>query len=153
MLRYVSLIAPLLMRRGTSNPVKAMTGYVGALFLSVFAGIFFLATIFTWVSEQYGLDVAFLTIALIFTAGAVSLTVMARVPRNVELKKLADREAEIKGLLAAGQDPLSGHIPDELLTHPVSQQILAQIEDRPWTASAAAMGLGLLISRQLVDAD
>ncbi|MEM7729274.1 MAG: hypothetical protein AAF311_08365 [Pseudomonadota bacterium] len=152
MLRYATIIAPLLMRKGTPNPVRVLTGYMGALFLTVIAGVFFLAALFTWIATNYGLDVAFLCIALILTAGAIGLTIMARVSQTVALKKAEDRHARIKGMLAAKEDPLSEHIPEEVLTHPISQKILAQVEDRPFVAGATAVGLGIMLSRQLLDA-
>lgn len=151
MLRYATIIAPLLMRKGTPNPVRVLTGYMGALFLTVIAVIFFLAALFTWIAVNFGLDVAFLAIALILSAGAIALTIMARVSQTIALKKSADRHARIKGMLAAKEDPLSEHIPDEILTHPLSQKILAQVEERPWVAGATAMGLGMMIARQLID--
>ncbi|MGB3457616.1 MAG: phage holin family protein [Litorimonas sp.] len=153
MLRYATIVAPLLMRKGTPNPVRVLTGYVGALFLTLLAGIFLLAALFTWIATTYGLDVAFLTIAVILAVGAIGLTIMARVSQTIALKKTADRHARIKGMLAAKDDPLSEHIPDEVLTHPLSQKILAQVEDRPFMAGATAVGLGMMLSRQLLDAD
>ncbi|WP_298916000.1 hypothetical protein [uncultured Algimonas sp.] len=150
MLRYATFIAPLLMRKGTPNPVRVLTGYMGALFLSIFAGIFFLAALFTWIATTYGLDVAFLVIALILSVGAIGLTIMARVSQTIALKKAKDRHARIKGMLAAKEDPLSEHIPEEILTHPISQKILAQVEDKPFVAGATALGLGIMLSRQLL---
>jgi hypothetical protein len=141
------------MRKGTPNPIRVLTGYMGALFLTIIAGVFFLAALFTWIATTYGLDVAFLTIALILTAGAIGLTIMARVSQTVALKKVEDRHARIKGMLAAKDDPLSDHIPDEVLTHPISQKILAQVEERPFAAGATAVGLGMMLSRQLMDAE
>lgn len=140
------------MRKGTPNPVRVLTGYMGALFLTVFAAIFFLAALFTWIATTYGLDVAFLTIALILTVGAIGLTIMARVSQTVKLKTEADRQARIKAMLNAKQDPLSEHIPEEILTHPLSQKILAQVEDKPWMATTTALGIGVMLSRQLLDA-
>lgn len=153
MLKYASLLAPLLMRNGTPNPVRVFTGYVGAMFLSVFAAIFFLAALFVWIATNYGLDVAFLTVALILTVGAIGLTIMARVSQTVKLKTEADRHERIQAMLAAKSDPLADHIPDEWLTHPASQKILAQIEDKPFVAAAAAAGLGLALSSKIVSGD
>lgn len=152
MLRYATIIAPLLMRKGTPNPVRVLTGYMGALFLTIFAVIFFLAALFTWIATTYGLDVAFLTIALILTAGAIGLTIMARVSQTIKLKTQKDREARIQAMLNAKDDPLYDHIPDELLRHPLSQKILAQVEDKPWMATTTAVGLGVMLSNQLLNA-
>ena len=151
MLRYASFIAPLLMRKGTPNPIRVMTGYMGALFLTVFAGIFLLAALFTWIATTFGLDIAFLTIAIILAVGAIGLTIMARRSRTIDLKTEHDRRERIHAMLAAKNDPLSEHIPNEVLEHPLSQKILAQVEDKPWVASAAAVGVGMMLSRGLLD--
>ena len=151
MLRYLSVIAPLLMRDGTPNPVRVMTGYMGALVLTLFAGVFFLAALFTWIATTFGLDVAFLTLALILTAGAIGLTIMARRSKTIDLKLENDRKERIAAMLAAKDDPLSDHIPQDVLYHPVSQKILAQVEDKPLVAGATALGLGVMLSRQLLN--
>lgn len=152
MLRYVTMIAPLLMRKGTPNPVRVLTGYMGAFFLTGFAAIFLLAALFTWITNNYGLDVAFLSLGLILMFGAIGLTIMARISQTIALKKIDDRHARIKGMLAAKDDPLAAHVPDEVLTHPISQKILAQVEDKPLVASVTAVGLGVILSQQLMDA-
>ncbi|GLQ21170.1 hypothetical protein ACFFUB_06590 [Algimonas porphyrae] len=152
MLRYVTLIAPLLMRKGTPNPVRVLTGYMGAFFLTGFAAIFLLAALFTWITKTYGLDIAFLSLGVIFAIIAIGLTIMARVSQTIQLKKAEDRHARIKGMLAAKDDPLAAHVPDDVLTHPISQKILAQVEDKPLVAGVTAVGLGVLLSRQLIDA-
>ncbi len=151
MLRYATIIAPLLMRKGTPNPVRVLTGYMGALFMTLFAGVFFLAALFTWIATSFGLDVAFLTIALILTLGAIALTIMARVSKTIELKKVEDRHLRIKTMLASKEDPLSDHIPEDVLMHPFTQKVLAQVEDKPWIASATALGLGMMLSHQFLD--
>lgn len=150
MLRYVSLIAPLLLRKGTPNPVRVLTGYMGAFFLTALAAVFLLCALFTWITKTYGLDVAFLAVGLLLAIGAIGLTIMARVSQTVALKKKSDRDARIKGMLAAKEDPLSGHIPDDVLSHPLSQKILAQVEDRPLAAGATAVGVGVLLSQQIL---
>ncbi len=151
MFKYVSILAPLLMRSGTPNPVRVLTGYLGALVLTGLAGVFFLAALFTWIATTYGLDVAFLVIAGILTLGAIGLTLMARHSQTVKLKTEADRHARIEAMLKAKDDPLSNHIPNELLHHPLAQKILAQVEDKPWIASATAVGVGVMLSRSLLD--
>lgn len=152
MLKYVSILAPLILRKGSPNPVKTLTNYMGAILLGILAGLFFLAALFTWVATNYGLDLAFLTVGLSFMVLAIVLLTMAKISQARTLKLQSEREARIKGLLATRDDPLADHIPDELLAHPVSQKVLAQIEDKPLVASAAALGVGVLLSHQLMDA-
>jgi len=152
MLKYVTMIAPLLLKRGTANPVKTLTGYMGAFFLMGISAVFFLAALFTWIASNYGLDVAFLAIALILMVVAIGLTVMARLSQSAAAKESESRNAQIKAILAAREDPLADHIPEELLTHPMSQKILAQVEEKPFIAGMTAIGLGVMLSRQIFEA-
>lgn len=151
MLKYVTLIAPLLLKHATSSPVKTLSGYMGAVLLLGLAAIFFLAALFTWTASHYGLDVAFLVTALILMIAAIGLIVMARRTKAKTIKDTEERYAQIKGMLAAKDDPLGQHVPDDILSHPAVQKILAEIEEKPFLASAAAIGLGLVISRQIFD--
>lgn len=151
MLKYVSIIAPLILRRGTKNPVRTLSGYMGAIVLTIIAAIFLLAALFTWIASNYGLDLAFLTVGLIFVLGALTLVIIARRSEIKGRKLQEERHAQIKGLLAATDDPLAEHIPDDILMHPISQKVLAQVEDKPLMAGATAVGLGVILSRQLMD--
>ena len=129
-----------------------MTGYAAALIFAVFAGIFFLAALFTWIAIDYGLDLAFLAVAAILLVIAIAFAISAQISKQKALREAEQQREQIQGLLAAKADPLAEHIPEELLTHPVSQKILGQIEESPIAASATALGLGVLLSHQLLDA-
>jgi predicted ferric reductase len=152
MLKYATFIVPMLLRLGnTSSSAKDVRGQIGVLALMSVALTFFLAAVFTWVAKTYSLDIAFLVIALILTAAAIVLTLKGRIAKASSLKETINRDAKIKGVLAAKADPLSEYIPDEILTHPVVQKALAQIEDKPFLSALVAIVLGMIVSNQLLD--
>lgn len=148
MLRFATVILPMLLRLGTPNPVKAVGGYIGVFLLSGLAAIFFLAALFTWVARNYGLDVAFLTIALILTLFAVGLTVKSRAAKRDTSKATLNQ-----GSPDITEDPLAAYIPDDLLADPTVQKILEQIKDKPFIASLIALFIGIVLSTQLRNRD
>lgn len=150
MLRFATLILPMLLRLGAPNPVKAVSGFIGVFLLSGLAAIFFLAALFTWVARNYGLDIAFLTIALIMTLFAVGLTVKSRAAKRGARKTKLKGE---KALSDSTEDPLAAYIPDDLLADPTVQKVLDQIKDKPFIASIIALIIGLVLSTQLRDRD
>lgn len=152
MLKYATIIVPMLLKLGNStSAVKNARSQVGVFALTIVAILFFLAALFTWVAKTYSLDIAFLVIGLIMAAFALGLTVKNRLARAAALKAAINRDSELKGVLAAKADPLSEYIPDDVLTHPVAQKILAQIEDRPFLSALMAVILGIILSSQFLD--
>lgn len=148
MLRFVTVILPMLLRLGTPNPVKAVGGYISVVLLSVLAAIFFLAALFTWVARHYGLDVAFLTIAIILTLFAVGLTVKSRsAKRNARRANFNQSSSDIT------EDPLAAYISDDLLADPIVQKLLDQIKEKPFIASLIALIIGVVLSSQIPNRD
>jgi Na+/phosphate symporter len=150
MFKFVTFFLPLLMRLGTTNPAKTARGQIGVFLLSLFAAIFFLAAIFTWVTRNYGADVGFLTIGIILTLFAIGLAVRTRraqqSPRKARLKSA-------KNSPASADDPLAAYISDDLLADPTVQKFLDQIKDKPFLATIVAFIIGLILSTQLPDSD
>lgn len=152
MLKYATIIVPMLLKLGNStSAAKNARSQVGVFALTIVAILFFLAALFTWVAKTYSLDIAFLVIGLIMAAFALGLTVKNRLARAAALRAATNRDSELKGVLAAKADPLSDYIPDDVLTHPVAQKILAQIEDRPFLSALMAVILGIILSSQFLD--
>lgn len=152
MLKYATIIVPMLLKLGnTTNSAKIVRGQIGVVVLMSVAALFFLAALFTWVTKSYGLDIAFLVIALILTVFAVGLTIKNRVAKATILKARIERDVKLKGVLTAKADPLSEYISDDVLTHPTIQKVLAQIEDRPFLAALIAVVLGMILSNQILD--
>ena len=129
-----------------------MSGYAAAMMMALLASLFFLAALFTWIATNYGLDLAFLAVAAILTVAAIAFFVVAEIARAKAQKRAEAQQARIKGYLAAKDDPIADYIPEELLAHPVSRKILSQIDENPIIASATALGVGVLLSQQLMDA-
>lgn len=152
MLKFATTIIPMLLKLGHStNSSRIVRDQIGALILMSVAITFFLAALFTWVAKTYGFDIAFLVIGLIMAAFAIGLTIKSRIAKASAAKARTEQDAKLKGVLAAKADPLSEYIPDDLLTHPVVQKLLAQIEDRPFLAALIAVVLGIVLSNQFLD--
>ncbi|MGJ8558865.1 MAG: hypothetical protein ACSHX3_01375 [Litorimonas sp.] len=152
MLKYATIIVPMLLRLGNStNSSRVVRDQIGVLILMSVAIVFFLAALFTWVAKTYSLDIAFLVIGLITAAFAVGLTIKSRVAKASAVKATIEQDAKLKGVLAAKADPLSEYIPDDVLTHPIVQKFLAQIEDRPFLSALIAVVLGIVLSNQFLD--
>lgn len=152
MLKFATIIVPMLLKLGNStNSVKTVQSKISVIALMSVASIFFLAALFTWVAKAYSLDIAFLVIALIMTMFAVVLSIKGRVAKASAAKATIEQDAKLKGVLAAKADPLSEYIPDDVLTHPLVQKVLAQIEDRPFLAALLAVVLGMVLSNQFLD--
>ena len=150
MLRFITLFLPLLIRLGTASPAKTARGQIGVFLLSLFAAIFFLAAIFTWVAQNYGLDLAFVTIAILLTLFALGLAMKMRRAQRTKPKALL-KSAKDSSL--GDEDPLAAYIPDDLLDDPTVQKFLDQIKDKPFLATIVAFIIGLMLSTQLPDGD
>jgi hypothetical protein len=138
------------MRFGAASQAKTARGQIGVFLLSLFAAIFFLAAIFTWVARNYGLDLAFVTIAIIFTLFAVGLAFRTRRAQHIKRDALLK---SAKDSSVGDEDPLLAYIPDDLLADPTVQKFLDQIKDKPFLATIVAFIIGIILSTQLPDGD
>ena len=151
MLKLATLVAPMVLGNKSANPVKLLTGFALAAILGVLAAIFLLAAGFTWIAANLGLDVAFLTLALTLAIFAGCFALMAKREADFAEAQEEARLQRIHAMLARTDDPLTEHIPNNILEHPLSQKILAQVEEKPWMASAAAVGVGMMLSGSVMD--
>lgn len=141
MLRYASLLAPLLFGASRSPASQESLARLILAYMLVFFGIIFgLVALFIWAVESVGLMFGCAVMCILMvSAGALILMVRDRktvaspgVPSNVE------------------DDPLAKHIPDTLKDDPRIQQVLAKIGDNPVAATAGAVTVGMLLSRELI---
>lgn len=151
MLKLATLVAPMVLGNKSADPVKLLGGFALAAILGALAAIFLLAAGFAWIATNIGVDVAFLTIALLLAIFAGCFALMAK--READFAKAQEeaRSRRVQAMLAQIDDPLTEHIPNDVLEHPLSQKILAQVEDKPWVASAAAVGVGMMLSKGMLD--
>lgn len=126
---------------------------MGAIIMASIAAIFFVAALFTWLTKTYGLDIAFLGVAVLLSIAAMSLILKARRTQKANQTILREQQDRLRDLLDGQADPLADHIPEDVLMHPLSQKILLQIEDHPLPAGLSAVGLGLILSHQIFDGD
>ncbi len=95
--------------------------------------------------KTYSLEMAFLAIGIILISGALLIkfeswrtrpkpkTGSKQLPQNIE------------------NDLLAAHIPDNLKEDPVLKKILVEISEKPLAATATALTVGMLLSREYFD--
>jgi len=95
--------------------------------------------------KTYSVEVAFLGIGLLFILGALAIKIeqwrkritakseMERLPQNIE------------------NDALAAHIPDSLKDDPLLKKILVEISEKPIAATATALTVGMILSREYFD--
>ncbi|NNC37753.1 MAG: hypothetical protein HKO02_09875 [Hyphomonadaceae bacterium] len=141
MYRIIALLAPIIMRAGAHRSTKTLGLLLTGGFL-VILGIFLVTSAaFVWIAAKYSVDVAFLCtgILALLIGGAVFYYT-----RKTKTGTIAIPEG-------MKDDPLARYIPESVARDPIVKKILAQIEANPLEASAAAVALGTLISRELFD--
>jgi uncharacterized membrane protein YbhN (UPF0104 family) len=153
MFRLLTMFGPMILRsRAKRSPsLKAWSGYA---FSSIAAGIgvlFLLAALFTWTYQAYGLDAAFLSIAVSLFLIAIAVAAWARLVDYRKQKKIEDQRPDSEDIPDLSDDPLAEYIPENILEHPASRRILARVNEQPLTSSAAAVGLGVVLSRQILN--
>jgi len=109
------------------NPLTSIAIAVGAVFI--------------WVSKTYGADAAFAVMGLSTFATALIL-----------LAVLKDKKKTVVRLdTATGNDPMAKYIPDTVKTNPTVQKLMHQVGESPITATATAVTIGMLLSRELFE--
>ena len=145
MLRLLTSIAPFLLKEPANSLVKTLIGR-SAVYALIFAGlVFIIAALFTWVSETYSLEMAFLTVGTILLTGA--LTCQYIIWSRLSRKKQPSLPKNME------HDLLATQIPETLARDPLIQRILKEIGDNPIPATATALTVGTLLSREFFDGD
>ena len=99
---------------------------------------------FIWLKNIYNSEIAYLGLGLLFVTGAVIVKILQwqsrpNLRKKIETKPLPNN---IKN------DPLVAHIPDSLKDDPLVKKVLVEISENPMAASATALTIGLLLSRE-----
>lgn len=144
MLRYLSLLAPLILRApGSTAKRLSLANLLFAYAFLFFGGVFGMTALYLWASKEFGVVIACLVMcATLLSLGVVML--LARLARKEGSVKKTNLPATLQG------DPLAQHIPDSLKDDPRVQQLLEKIAENPLAASASAVALGMLVSRELL---
>lgn len=140
MLKYISLLTPLIFgASGTRSNGVSIANLVLA-YSMICAGIVFgFIALYIWAASTFGVITAsgLMCVALL-SAGALILIIKSDVKA---------KQPKVPALVE--DDPLAKHIPDSLKNDPRVIQILEKIAENPVAASAGALSLGVLISREL----
>ena len=141
MIKYAKYAVPYLMKAPRRNPVKNLARFALAYILIVLSAFFLLTASFIWLTKEYGVEVAFAVTGGALLFSAITLLATLRRPRKTAAPippKLAD-------------DPLAKYIPENVRENPTMQKLLYQIGESPVTATATAVTLGMLISREFLE--
>ena len=141
MLKYAKYAVPYLMKAPRRNPVKDLAGLALAYILIALSGVFLFTASFIWLSKEYGAEIAFaVTGATLLISAIVLLAILKRPKKDI---------APIPPKLA--HDPLAKYVPETVRENPTLQKLLYQIGESPVTATATAVTLGMLISREFLE--
>lgn len=141
MLKYLTFIAPLLVKAPRKNPVGVLTGFfaMGLLValgsLAVLIGLWYFLAGAPW----GGVDVAWLAVGIILLLGALFAFLAVRTP----VKDPEPLPYDVK------TDPIAELLPAELTNDPVIAKVLKQINEHPMGAVAAAVAVGTLVGQEV----
>ncbi len=141
MLKYAKYAVPYLLRAPRRNPVKNLAGLFLAYLLCFLATVFIVIAAFIWMSKEFGLEVAFAATGVTFMFSAFCILIGLNTPKPVP----APTPPKI------ASDPLAKYIPESVKENPTMQKLLYQIGESPVTATATAVTVGMLLSRELIE--
>jgi hypothetical protein len=125
-----------------SNPVKSLAGFAVAYLLIGVAALFFLIASFIWLAKEYGTEIA-------FAATGAALLICASIMLIFLKRPKAEQAAPLPPKLS--NDPLAKYVPDTLRDNSTIQKLLYQVGESPVTATATAVTVGMLLSREFLE--
>ena len=145
MLKILTIIAPFVLKGAAKNPAKSLAGQFGFYVLFLCGSLFLCCAIFIWLKKTYSFEVAFLGLGLLFMIGAAAI-------------KFFQWQSRLRPKLAVSplpnnieNDVLAANIPDSLKNDPMVKKVLGEISKKPLAASATALTIGMLLSREYFD--
>lgn len=143
MMKYLTFIAPLLIKAPRKNPVQTLTGFAALGILVALGTVAVLIGFWYFLAGQFGVDVAWLSIGILMLLGALGVYYAVLTPRKTPAPAPRDIQT----------DPLGEMIPQQLLDDPLVSKILKQIEQHPMGAMAAAVAAGTLVGHEVFASD
>lgn len=145
MLRFLTFVVPFLLKGATKGPVKTLIGRSTFYAIVFFGIVFLLAALFVWVAKTYSLEIAFLTLGLLFLGFAVLSKLVEWVKRRAKRRKSIPKSME--------NDALAELLPDSLTDDPAIQNVLKKIGAHPVIAVGTAVALGAILAREFLNKD
>jgi len=96
-------------------------------------------------TKTYSLEMAFMAIGIILISGAIIIKFEQWRNRPKPSSRIKQLPQNIQN------DPLAAHIPDSLKNDPVLKKVLVEISEKPLAATATALTVGMLLSREYFD--
>ena len=141
MFRYAKYLVPYFFQAPRRNPAKVLAGIALAYGLIGVSGLFFVIALFLWLSGQYSTEAAFAVVGIVMMLAAFIL--LAFVKRSSRHQSQTDQKQT--------GDPLAQFLPDVIKSNPTTQALLRQVEEAPITATATAVTVGMLLSREILE--
>lgn len=141
MIRYLSYAAPYILKSRARNPVKKIAGLLFAYILIGLAAVFLFIAVFIWMAKLYGTESAFAAVGGTMLLLGLFMIFMLSRPK----KTVVDLHENVSN------DPLAKFIPDNIKSNASVQTMLQQIGENPVTATATAVTLGMLISKEFLE--
>ena len=145
MLKVLTFIAPFILKGAVKDPAKSLAGQSAFYGLFFFGFLFLLAAVFTCLMKTYSLEVAFSGLGIILIAGALTIKFFQWQSQQKSKPKAKRLPYNIEN------DALAAHIPDNIKDDPLLKKILNEIGEKPLAATATALTLGVLLSREYFD--
>ncbi len=141
MIKYAKYVVPYFMKAPRRNPVRNLAGFALAYLFLAIAFLFFFVAAFIWLTKEFGSEIAFAA-----TGGAL---VIAGSALLLSLRRTTTVSTPMPTSLS--HDPLAQYVPESVRENPTMQKLLHQVGESPVTATATAVTLGMLLSRELFE--
>lgn len=146
MLKILLAAAPYILKAPRRSPEKKLAGMLASIVFFSFAALFILIGAFIFAAREYGSDIAFIALGVVFLImGIIFFT-------KSHMDKRDRKKAEsVAGIAVAKTDPLAKLFPETIKNNPTVEKLLTQIATNPVTAVAAALSLGLLLAHEFLE--
>lgn len=120
-------------------PIRAMMGSFTAAVLLFFGYILVLVSVFLFIRNAFGLEIAFLSTGLLTMLSSI-LVYIATQEKKLTSNDVPDED----------RDVVSELIPETLANDPHFIDLIQKIKEYPLGSTSAALALGVIISREFL---
>lgn len=141
MLKLLLAVAPYFINARDTSSQKQRAGSLPALLFYALCGITLITAIFVYVTSVYGFAIGFLAISGIFLSIGLFLSIKAKRQTAIKRNDAAS---------ASQTDPIAALVPSSVMQDPAVSKLVGQISANPLAASAIAVALGMIVTREFM---
>ncbi|RKQ69412.1 hypothetical protein DES40_2212 [Litorimonas taeanensis] len=138
MLKYVTLLAPYLLKVPHRNPAKRLAGFAFVYGLMALGAVFVFTGSFIWSVSHYGYEVSFIFAGLFLLGLSGLFWIILNWPKRI---KPAAFENELNN------DPIGSLLPESAKQDPIVQSLLKQVNEYPLVSSLAGVTVGIILAK------